>query len=36
MADKFAVSMRALIVPADVYDQGVREREAFRKSRGAK
>jgi nitrogenase subunit NifH len=36
MADKFAVSMRGLIVPAEVYDQGLRERDAFRKSRGAK
>jgi TRAP-type C4-dicarboxylate transport system substrate-binding protein len=36
MADKFAVSMRGLIVPVEVYDQGLREREAFRKSRGAK
>ena len=36
MADKFAGSMKGLIVPAEVYDQGVREREAFRKSRSAK
>jgi len=36
MADKFAVSMKGLIVPADVYDQGTRERDAFRKSRGGK
>lgn len=36
MADKFAVSMKGLIVPADVYDQGLRERDAFRKTRGTK
>ena len=36
MADKFAVSMRGFIVPADFYDEGVKERDAFRKSRGAK
>jgi TRAP-type C4-dicarboxylate transport system substrate-binding protein len=36
MADKFATSMRGTIVPADVYDQGLRERDAFRKSRGSK
>ena len=36
MADKFATSMRGLIVPVEVYDQGVREREAFRKSRATK
>ena len=34
MADKFAGSMKGLIVPADIYDQGTRERDAFRKSRG--
>jgi TRAP-type transport system periplasmic protein len=36
MADRFAVSMKGLIVPADVYDQGVRERDGFRKARGTK
>ena len=36
MADKFATSMRGTIVPADVYDQATRERDAFRKSRGSK
>ena len=36
MADRFAVSMKGLIVPADVYDQGTRERDAFRKTRGTK
>jgi TRAP-type C4-dicarboxylate transport system substrate-binding protein len=36
MADKFAVSMRGLIVPVEVYDQGTRERDAFRKARGTK
>ncbi len=36
MADKFAASMKGLIVPADVYDQGLRERETFRKSRATK
>lgn len=36
MADKFATSMRGTIVPADVFDQGTRERDAFRKTRGTK
>ena len=36
MADKFATSMKGLIVPAEVYNQGTRERDAFRKSRGGK
>ncbi len=36
MADKFAASMKGLIVPADVYDQSVQERDAFRKSHGTK
>jgi hypothetical protein len=36
MADKFAASMKGPIVPNDIYDQGLREREAFRKSRGGK
>ena len=36
MADKFAASMKGLIVPAEVYDQGLRERETFRKSRATK
>jgi TRAP-type C4-dicarboxylate transport system substrate-binding protein len=36
MADKFAASMKGPIVPNDIYDQGLRERDAFRKSRGGK
>ncbi|MGD9905122.1 MAG: TRAP transporter substrate-binding protein DctP [Vicinamibacterales bacterium] len=36
MADKFGTSMRGTIVPADVFDQGTRERDAFRKTRGSK
>jgi hypothetical protein len=28
--------MKGPIVPNDIYDQGLREREAFRKSRGGK
>lgn len=36
MADRFAASMKGLIVPADIYDQGTRERDAFRKTRGTK
>jgi TRAP-type C4-dicarboxylate transport system substrate-binding protein len=36
MADTFATSMKGSIVPADVYDQAARERDAFRKSRGTK
>ena len=36
MADKFAVSMKGGVVPADIYDLATRERDAFRKSRGAK
>ena len=36
MADKFAVSMKGGVVPADIYDQATRERDAFRKTRGTK
>jgi TRAP-type C4-dicarboxylate transport system substrate-binding protein len=36
MADKFATSMRGTIVPADAYDLAMRERDAFRKTRGTK
>lgn len=36
MADRFGTSMRGTIVPADVFDQGTRERDAFRKARGTK
>jgi TRAP-type C4-dicarboxylate transport system substrate-binding protein len=36
MADTFATSMKGSIVPADVYDQAARERDAFRKNRGTK
>ncbi len=36
MADKFAVSMKGGVVPADIYDLATRERDAFRKSRGTK
>jgi TRAP-type transport system periplasmic protein len=36
MADKFATSMKGGVVPADIYDQAARERDAFRKSRGTK
>src|SRR5262245_28616597 len=33
-AEKLAATMRGEIVPADLYDMAVREREAFRKSKG--
>ena len=33
-ADKLITSMRGAMVPADVYDLAVRERDAFRKSKG--
>jgi TRAP-type transport system periplasmic protein len=33
-AEKLATTMRGLMVPADIYDQAVRERDAFRKSQG--
>lgn len=36
MADRFAASMKGDVVPADIYDQATRERDAFRKSRGTK
>ncbi len=36
MADKFAASMKGGVVPADIYDQATRERDAFRKTRGPK
>lgn len=36
MADKFAASMKGGVVPADIYDQALRERDAFRKARGTK
>jgi len=36
MAEKFAASMRGGVVPADIYDQATRERDAFRKTRGTK
>lgn len=36
MADKFAVSMKGGVVPADIYDLATRERDAFRKNRGTK
>jgi TRAP-type C4-dicarboxylate transport system substrate-binding protein len=36
MADKFATSMRGTIVPAEIYDLAMRERDAFRKTRGTK
>jgi len=36
MADKFAASMKGGVVPADIYDQATRERDAYRKSRGTK
>ena len=36
MADKFAVSMKGGVVPADVYDLAVRERDAYRKAHPAK
>jgi len=35
-ADNFVKSMRGQMVPADVYDAAVRERDAFRKSQSAK
>ena len=36
MADKFAASMKGGVVPAEIYDQATRERDAFRKTRGTK
>lgn len=36
MADKFAASMKGGVVPADIYDQALRERDAYRKTRGTK
>jgi hypothetical protein len=33
-AEKLATTMRGSMVPADIYDQAVRERDAFRKSQG--
>lgn len=36
MADKFAASMKGGVVPADIYDQGMRERDAYRKAHPAK
>lgn len=36
MADKFAASMKGSVVPADIYDQATRERDAVRKTRGTK
>lgn len=33
MADTFAASMKGGVVPLDVYDQALRERDAYRKSR---
>ncbi len=36
MADRFAASMKGEVVPADIYDQATRERDAFRKSSGSK
>ena len=33
MADKFAASMKGGVVPADIYDQATRERDAFRKTK---
>ncbi|HUU35425.1 MAG TPA: hypothetical protein VMW48_15275, partial [Vicinamibacterales bacterium] len=36
MADTFATSMKGGVVPADIYDQATRERDAFRKARGTK
>lgn len=36
MADKFAVSMKGGVVPADIYDLAVRERDAYRKAHPAK
>ncbi len=36
MADKFAASMKGGVVPADIYDQATRERDAYRKTRGTK
>jgi len=36
MAEKFAASMKGGVVPADIYDQATRDRDAFRKTRGPK
>jgi len=36
MADRFAASMKGGVVPADIYDQGMRERDAYRKAHPAK
>jgi len=33
-ADKLAVTMRGNMVPADIYDMAVQERDAFRKTKG--
>jgi TRAP-type C4-dicarboxylate transport system substrate-binding protein len=33
-AEKLATTMRGSMVPADIYDQAIRERDAFRKSQG--
>ena len=36
MADRFAVSMKGGVVPADIYDLALRERDAYRKAHPAK
>ncbi len=36
MADKFAASMRGNVVPADMYDMAIRERDAYRKAHPVK
>lgn len=36
MADKFAASMKGGVVPADIYDMALRERDAYRKAHGTK
>jgi hypothetical protein len=33
-SEKLAVTMRDKIVPADLYEQALRERDAFRKTKG--
>ena len=33
-ADQLASTMRGNMVPADIYDMAVQERDAFRKSKG--
>jgi len=33
-AERLATTMRGSMVPADIYDQAVRERDAFRKTGG--